>query len=89
MPIIDHDIFHITEKDQFIIDEETPSLPVDKKGIPIRIGDTLLLKHNNKKIHVRLMHYCGDGIWHIFGHGSGGGFALPESANNVTHVFYR
>ena len=89
MPMIDHDIFHVTENDQFIIDEETPSLPVDKKNIPVGIGDTLLLKHNNKKISVRLMHYCGDGVWHVFGNGSGGGFALPESASNVTHVFYR
>lgn len=89
MPLIDDDIFMLTDTDSFIIDEYSPSLPVDKNGIPVRIGDYLRLKHNNKIIKVRLMHYCGDNVWHIFGYGSGGGFSLPESANNITHVYYR
>ena len=86
MPLIDNDIFMVTKKDQFIIDDESPALPVDKNKIPVKIGDLLLLKHNGKRLRVRLMHYCGDGIWHIFGYGGGGGFSLPESAHNITHI---
>lgn len=71
MSLIDNNIFVVTKNDQFIIDDESPALPVDKNGIPIRIGDLLLLKHNGKHLRVRLMHYCGDGIWHIFGYGGG------------------
>lgn len=88
MPMIDNDIFMVTADDTFMIDNESPTLPVDKNGIPVRIGDLLLLEHNGKHFRVRLMHYCGDGIWHIFGHGGGGGFSLPESADNVTHLYF-
>lgn len=88
MPIIDNDIFQISKKDSFMIDDDSPTLPVDKNGIPIRIGDLLYLLHNNKRIRVRLMHYCGHGVWHIFGYGDGGGFSLPENSNNVEHLYY-
>lgn len=71
----------------FMIDRDTPPFPTDKNDIPIHVDDTLHLLHNDKISKVRILHYCGNGIWHVFLDDSGGGFSLPESKNNVEHLF--
>lgn len=60
-------------------------LPLDRDGIPIDVGDELLLAHNGKQVSVRSMELRGDG-WIIWPNETGGGVTLPRSAFDVSHV---
>lgn len=60
-------------------------LPVDRDDMAVRVDDHVHLKHNGMDRRVTSLMYTGDGEW-IVGCDEGGGFILPESKDNVTHV---
>lgn len=60
-------------------------LPTDKDDMAVRVDDHVHLKHNGMDRRVTSLMYTGDGEW-IVGCDAGGGFILPESKDNVTHV---
>lgn len=60
-------------------------LPTDRDDMAVRVDDHVHLKHNGMDRRVTSLMYTGDGEW-IVGCDEGGGFILPESKDNVTHV---
>ena len=60
-------------------------LPVDRDDMAVRVDDRVHLKHNGMDRRVTSLMYTGDGEW-IVGCDEDGGFILPESKDNVTHV---
>lgn len=65
--------------------KDTIHLPTDKDDMAVRVDDHVHLKHNGMDRRVTSLMYTGDGEW-IVGCDEGGGFILPESKDNVTHV---
>lgn len=60
-------------------------LPTDRDDMAVRVDDHIHLKHNGMDRRVTSLMYTGDGEW-IVGCDEGGGFILPQSKDNVTHV---
>ena len=60
-------------------------LPTDADGMPIDVGDELLLAHNGKRVTVRSMELRGDG-WVMWPNETGGGVELPRALSDVSHV---
>lgn len=79
-PYLAHLLKEITEEVKDMI-----LLPVDRDDMAVRVDDHIHLKHNGVDRRVTSLMYTGDGEW-IVGCDEGGGFILPESKDNVTHV---